>query len=99
MQRLLLPLSFCLMLLLSACDKYKDYTSATVIDTGNITSAGCGYLLQIGDGTLIKPVYLPSAFQHANIKVLVKYSISGRSNCNPQTGYDMAEIDDIVRDL
>ena len=99
MQRFLLPFSFCLLLLTSACDKYKDYTSAMVIDTGNITSTGCGYLLQTGDGSIKKPVYLPSAFQRDSLKVLIKYSGAGLSNCSGQATYEAVEIEDIVRDL
>lgn len=86
---------------LASCDKYKDYLDATVVHTGNITADGCGYLLSIeGDG-MVKPVHLPSAYQHDGMKVKVKYThnrvidtcIDGTSN----RIFELADISDIVK--
>lgn len=86
---------------LASCDKYKDYTEATVVNTGNITTEGCGYLLAIeGDG-MVKPTHLPSAYQHDGMKVKVKYKhnnvidtcIDGASN----RIFELADIDDIIK--
>ena len=66
-----------LTLLAVSCKKDKDYTRATVIDSGDITADGCGWLLRMPDGKYEKPEYVPSAFQHNNLKVKVKIHSSG----------------------
>ena len=56
-------------------DKHKK-----TIDDGSYVEAmitvgnnGCGYLLQLSNGHLIKPANLPKKFQHYDTKVLVKF--------------------------
>jgi hypothetical protein len=82
-----------------SCDKYKDYQSAVIIDSGDITVDGCGYLLKLNDGSFAKPVYLNSAFQHDNMKVKVKLVLSGKKDTCDQgmAIYNEAIIEDIVR--
>jgi hypothetical protein len=60
---------------LLSCKKEKDKKTvdATILNTKDITSTGCGYLLILQDSGLVKPEYLPSAFQHDGMKVEVEY--------------------------
>ena len=98
MRYFFLPIA--ILLLAVACRKDKDYTKATVIDTGNISSTGCGYLLLLQDGSFEKPDYLPSAFQHDSVKVkFSSHSTGTQSNCRPQQPLDVVIIDDMERDL
>lgn len=60
----------------AAC-KNKNLHEAVIVATGDITYEGCGYLLKLEDGQLLKPSYLPGAFQHPNIVVYVDYSHTG----------------------
>lgn len=80
-----------------ACEKNKDMVSATVVDTGDITYEGCGYLLQLEDKALLQPLYLPSAFQHDGMKVEVKYKHTGvQDTCEYGTIiYDLINIEKI----
>lgn len=39
-----------LTLVATACNKDKDFTRAIILDTGDITVDGCGYLLRLEDG-------------------------------------------------
>ena len=86
-----------------SCEKDKDYLRATVIDTGDITTEGCGYVLRMPDGKEELPVYLPSNFQHGNMKVKVKIHSSGiLDTCRFETPlkfYERVYIDDIKKDL
>ena len=67
-----------LMLVAIGCKKDKDLTNATIVDTGDIASTGCGYVLQLEDGTTrLRPRNLPSNYQHDGLKVKVKYDNSG----------------------
>jgi hypothetical protein len=99
MRHLLLLAAFSL-LAVTSCKKYDDgYTQALVIYGGDLTVNGCGWLLRLTDGTLIKPVQLESAFQHDSLGVLVKYYNTGnQTNCVPQHPYDIVGIDEIKRD-
>lgn len=64
-------------LVLASCGK-DELRTATVIETGDITFEGCGYLLQLEeDGQLIKPSHLPGAYQHPGIKVEINYNHTG----------------------
>lgn len=56
-----------------SCKKEDDYVNARIVDTGDITYEGCGYLLQLDDSALLKPIYLPGAYQHDGIDVKIKY--------------------------
>lgn len=61
-----------------SCNKKDDLRKATIIRTGDITYEGCGYLLKLDDaGEIIKPNYLPGAYQHPNIRVTVSYDHTG----------------------
>ena len=99
MRYLLLVAAF-LMITATSCKKYDEgYTRALVIYGGDLSVNGCGYLLRLTDGTLIKPVALASAFQYDSLGVLVKYYSTGeQSNCVPQTPYDKVNVTDIKRD-
>lgn len=83
-----------------SCDKYKDYQRGFVMDSGDITANGCGYLIHLNDGGFVKPAYLNSAFQHDNMKVKVKLVLSGKKDTCDQgmAIYNEAIIEDIVRD-
>lgn len=85
---------------LGSCDKYKDYQRGFVMDSGDITTNGCGYLLKLNGGGFVKPAYLNSSFQHDNMKVKVQLVLSGKKDtCAMGTAiYDEAIIKDIVRD-
>jgi hypothetical protein len=86
-----------------SCDKDKEYQKATVIDTGDVTKQGCGYVLRMEDGKEEKPEYLESAYQHNNLKVLVKIHSSGvLDTCRfetPRKFYERVYIDDIKKDI
>lgn len=92
-----------LTLVAASCNKDKDMTNATVIDTGDIASEGCGYILKLDDGSELRPMYLPTAFQHNGFKVKVKYSTNNEQfvcKVAPVNKvYEMIEISDIKRDL
>ena len=83
-----------------SCDKYKDYQRGFVMDSGDITANGCGYLIHLNDGGFVKPAYLNSAFQHDNMKVKVKLVLSGKKDTCDQgmAIYNEVIIEDIVRD-
>jgi hypothetical protein len=85
------------------CKKDKDYTKATVIDTGDITTTGCGYILRLDDGREEKPEYLASDFQQNNLKVKVRFHSSGiLDTCGsipPLRFFQTIYIDDIKKDI
>jgi hypothetical protein len=60
-----------------SCNKNSDTVEARILDAQDITNLGCGYLLLLEDSGLVKPDYLPSAFQHNGMKVQVKYQHTG----------------------
>lgn len=82
-----------------SCKKDDDFVHARIVDTGDITYEGCGYVLKLDDSALLKPVYLPSAYQHDQLEVRVKYKHTGLlDTC--QYGsviYDMVNVSDIER--
>lgn len=92
-----------LALLAPSCTKDKDMKKATVVDSGDISAGGCGYLLRIEeDGSEIRPKYLPSAYQHDGQKVKVKFTTGEGYVCNTHPTKKFitdAEILDIKRDL
>ena len=102
MRKLLLGFAALTVLAIS-CDKDKEYQKATVIDTGDVTKQGCGYILRMADGKEEKPEYLESAYQHNNLKVLVKIHSSGvLDTCRfetPRKFYERVYIDDIKKDI
>lgn len=89
---------------LAACKKDKDFKKATVLDSGDVSVNGCGYILRMEDGSLQKPVTLSSAYQHDGLKVKVKYhNKDGIVTCNAvDTNIHMLQVidvDDIKRDM
>ena len=82
-----------------ACNKDKDMVDATIVDTGDITNEGCGYLLELEDKAVVQPSYLPSAYQHGGLKVKVKYTHTGiKDTCDFGTViYDLVSIQEIKR--
>ncbi len=82
-----------------SCSKDKDMVDATIVDTGDITNIGCGYLLQLEDQAIVQPQYLPSAYQHGGLKVKVKYTHTGIiDTCAFGTVvYDLVSIQDIKK--
>ena len=87
----------------SSCKKDKDMKKATVPDSGDIAKGGCGFLLLLEDGKLVRPSYLPSAYQHDGYRVKVKYAADGEGEvCEtyPTKKFiEVIEIKDIKRDL
>lgn len=92
-----------LILTATACKKDNNYTHAVIMDTGDITADGCGYLLRLDDGREEKPQYLPSAFQHDGLEVYVKYRSTGiLDTCEysaPRKFFELVSIDDIKKKL
>jgi len=82
-----------------SCNKDKDMVEATVVDTGDITNVGCGYVLQLQDQALVQPDYLPSAYQHDGLRVKVKYTHTGvQDTCDfGSVIYDLVSIQDIKK--
>lgn len=82
-----------------SCNKDKDMVEATIVDTGDITNEGCGYLMQLKDQALLQPQYLPSAYQHDGMRIKVKYTHTGiQDTCDFGTViYDLVSIQDIKK--
>jgi len=98
--RYLLTVAAFLMLSITSCKKYDDgFTHALVIYGGDLTVNGCGYLLRLSDGTMLKPINLASNFAQDSLGVLIKYNTTGeQTNCVPQNPYDKVNINEIKRD-
>ena len=70
--------SLMLILVAAACNKDKKLQKATVVDTGDVASNGCGYLLKLeDDGRMVRPNNIPSAYMHNGYKVKVKFDENG----------------------
>lgn len=100
---LFLTAAACLLLtfaLTPSCKKKDDgFEQALVLRSDDLTPSGCGYLLRFTNGQLVKPVYVPSAFQYDSLPVLVKYTNTGKeSNCMPQNPMQIVSLDDIKRE-
>ncbi len=82
-----------LLVVAAGCKKDKDLKNATVIDSGDIASTGCGYLLQLEDGgDPLRPLNIPSNFMHNGLKVKVKYDTNGDCEiCQLQSEYRCLE--------
>lgn len=96
--------SACLLMLAVSCKKDKDMKNATVVDTGDVANGGCGYILKMDDdGSLKRPKYLPSSFQHDEYRVKVKFSSDGEGSvCRTHPTYEFVEtieITDIKKNL
>ena len=98
--RHLLILAACSLIAFTSCKKYDEgFTRAQVIYAGDLTVNGCGYLLRLQDGTMLKPAYLASAYQLDSLGVLVKfYNTGNKTNCVPQHPYDIVGVEEIKRD-
>lgn len=94
-------LSFCIAasftLMAASCSKNKDLRSAVIVDTGDLSYEGCGYLVKLDNAELLKPVHLPGAYQHDGIRVNVRYTFTGlKDTCQYGTVvYDLVTLDQI----
>lgn len=92
-----------LMLLLStSCSRESGMVLAIVEDSGNITDEGCGYLLKLENGeAIVKPEYLPAAYQHNEMRVKVRYEhLHIEDTCKAGTViYDRVKINEIVQNV
>lgn len=90
-----------LLLGFSSCEKQSDTVQAIILDSKDITNEGCGYLLLLEDSGLVKPGYLPSAYQHNGMKVFVNYQHTGiMDTCDFGSKiYDRATITNIKQNL
>lgn len=85
--------------LFAGCVADKNMVEAIVVDSGDITYEGCGYLLQLEDKALIQPMNLPSAYHHDGMKVKVKYKHTGVQDTCPfgTVIYDLVNVEKIKR--
>ncbi|HRP90185.1 MAG TPA: hypothetical protein PKX92_09100 [Edaphocola sp.] len=83
-----------------SCDPDRRLVNATVIDTGNITGDGCGYLFVLPDSAYLKPTYLDAAYQHNGLKVKIQYTFSGElDTCEfGSKVYEMVTVKKIKKD-
>ncbi len=100
MRRLLLA-ALVVTLSATACKKADEgFTRALVVNSGNIATGGCGYLLRLENGQEIKPDYVASAYQHDSLGVLVKFYDKGTtSTCRKQEPISEVVITEIKMDL
>ncbi len=98
-RKLIVALAVCSALGILSCKKDSNFVDAMIVDTGDITYEGCGYLLKLNNNELLKPLYLPGAYQHDGLEVKVKYEHTDlRDTCNYGTKiYDMVNVSDIQR--
>lgn len=85
-----------------ACNKPDEgFEDATVVDSGDVTAEGCGYLLQFEDGREEKPYQLLSAYQHNGMLVKVKSHVSDVydtcGSSKPYSYYQLIIIDEIKK--
>jgi hypothetical protein len=85
-------------MLAASCKKDKDMKNAVVVDTGDVASGGCGYLIKLEeDGSEKAPKYLPSAYQHDGYKIKVKFHADGEGTiCRTYPLYDFVEVIEIT---
>lgn len=95
-----------LMVIAAGCKQDRNLTKATIVDTGDIASEGCGYILELDEGgTKLRPRNLPSNFQHGGLKVKVKYDRDPShttERCRINNDYFSMEVIDLTvikRDL
>lgn len=86
--------------LICSCNKKDEgFIDAVVVDSGNITEKGCGYLLRFADGREEKPYQLLSTYRHNGLEVQVKYHQSELlDTCGgsaPFSYYQLIIIDEI----
>lgn len=95
--------SFCLIalfaLFLGSCKKDDDgFVNAVVVDSGDMSSQGCGYLLQLSNGDVLKPYELKSAYRHNGLEVQIKYHLSDifeTCGVGQSAEYNLIIIDDV----
>lgn len=77
-----------------SCNKDKNLVKATVVDTGDLASGGCGYLLKLeGEDKPVRPNNLPTAYMHDGYKVKVKFDRDGEGGvCSVYPKYEFIEI-------
>jgi len=77
-----------------SCNKDKNLTKATVVDTGDLAAGGCGYLLKLEDGaTLVRPNNLPTAYMHDGYKVKIKFDGKGEGEvCSVYPKFEFIEF-------
>lgn len=85
-----------------ACNKSdKGFEDAEVVDSGDITVDGCGYLLRFSDGREEKPYQLLSAYQHNGMLAKVKsHQSEVLDTCGatkPYSYYQLIIIDEIKK--
>lgn len=83
----------------ASCEKDKNaMRSAVIIQTGDISYEGCGYIIQMDDdGEMLKPTHLPGAYQHHNMRVELSFNHTGIvDTCDYGTVlYDLVNIESI----
>ncbi len=104
MRKYLLGAAILTLMAAASCKKDRDMKKAVVVDSGDVALGGCGYLLRLeSDGRMVRPQYLPSAFQHDGQKVKVKFDADGEGDvCQTNNTYQFMEIiqlTDIKKDL
>lgn len=77
-----------------SCKKDKDLKKATVVDTGDIASGGCGYVLNVdGESEYLRPSNLPTAYMHDGFKVKVKFDRDGAgAACSVYPKFEFLEV-------
>lgn len=99
--RALIPALLLSVLLLAGCSKkYSDYKKAVVVNSGDITPSGCGYILAVDGIGLMKPSNMPSGFTHDSLRVLIKYHSTGATVCSfsgANMEIETIDLEDIVR--
>ena len=85
-----------------ACNKSDNgFENAEVVERGDVTNEGCGYLLRFDDGREEKPYQLLSAYQHNGMLVKVKYHSSEVTDtcgaARPYSYYQLIIIDEIKK--
>ena len=78
----------------ASCKKDKNLVKATVIDTGDIATGGCGYLLKLTEnGRIVRPSNLPTAYTHDGYKVKVKFDEDGQGfECGIYPKHEFIEL-------
>ncbi|HTO14317.1 MAG TPA: hypothetical protein VLZ83_01000 [Edaphocola sp.] len=60
-----------------SCDPDRKMVKATIVDSGDFSEEGCGYLFVLPDSAYLKPTYLDAAYQHDGLKVKIQYTFTG----------------------
>lgn len=57
------------------CEKPVDAEKATVMYWGPAQSDGCGYMIELSDGSVVHPVNLPIRFQRDELEIAIEYTV------------------------